>query len=113
MTRRRPDPPELFDELPPDPVAVASGPPGPRSPRHPAPPPKRPAADLKRKAGFYLSDETLERFNRKFYELKLAGAAVDNKSALMEAALDFALEDLDRGRQSRVLQRMKPGLRRR
>lgn len=106
MTRRRPDPPEIFDEAPPDPVAAASGPPRPRR----AP---RPAVALKRKAGFYLSDETLARFNRKFYELKLAGAAVDNKSALMEAALDFALEDLDRGQQSRVLQRMKPGLRRR
>ncbi len=115
MTRRRPTPPELFDENPPDPVEAASGPPTPHSGRWSAPRPKRPgsAADFKRKAGFYLSEEILERFNMKFYELKLAGAAVDNKSALMEAALNFALDDLDRGRESRVLQRMKPGIRRR
>ncbi len=115
MTRRRPNPPELFDEPLPDPVDAASGPPGPRPGvlRPPRPKASGAAADLKRKAGFYLSDETLERFNMKFYELKLAGAAVDNKSALMEAALNFALDDLDRGRESRVLRRMKPGRRRR
>jgi hypothetical protein len=115
MTRRRPIPPEIFEETPPDPVDAASGPPEPRSGQSPAPHPTGAGsrADLKRKAGFYLADETLERFNRKFYELKLAGAAVDNKSALMEAALNFALDDLDRGTESRVLRRMKPGLRRR
>ncbi|MFO7709210.1 MAG: hypothetical protein R6V84_13650 [Desulfobacterales bacterium] len=114
MTKHRARPPELFEETGPDPIDAACG------PRHtlppaPAPRPERPAAgaDLKRKAGFYLSDELLARFNKKFYQLKLAGAAVDNKSALLEAALDFALEDLDRGAASRVLQRIKPGIRRR
>ena len=62
---------------------------------------------IKKKAGFYLSMEIIERFNRKFYELKLAGIAVDNKSTLLELALEFALDDLDKGKKSRVLQRLR------
>jgi len=61
----------------------------------------------KKKAGFYLSMEIIERFNRKFYELKLAGIAVDNKSTLLELALAFALDDLDKGSKSRVLRRLR------
>ena len=61
----------------------------------------------KKKAGFYLSMEIIERFNRKFYELKLAGIAIDNKSTLLELALAFALDDLDKGSKSRVLQRLR------
>ena len=60
----------------------------------------------KKKAGFYLSMEIIERFNRKFYELKLAGIAINNKSTLLELALEFALDDLDKGGKSRVLQRL-------
>ena len=60
-------------------------------------------AAYKKKAGFYISVELLNRFNRKFYELKLAGAAIENKSALLELALAFALDDLDKGTRSRVL----------
>jgi hypothetical protein len=58
----------------------------------------------KKKAGFYISVDLLERFSRKFYELKLAGVAIENKSALLELALSFALDDLDKGHKSRVLQ---------
>ena len=61
----------------------------------------------KKKAGFYLSKEILERFTRKFHELKLAGIAIDNKSTLLELALVFALDDLDKGPKSRVLQRLR------
>jgi hypothetical protein len=61
----------------------------------------------KKKAGFYLSMEIIERFNRKFYELKLAGIAIDNKSTLLELALAYALDDLDKGAKSRVLQRLR------
>ena len=67
---------------------------------------KKPAASRavhKKKAGFYISIELLNRFDRKFYELKLAGAAIENKSALLELALTFALDDLDKGTRSRVL----------
>ena len=64
-------------------------------------------AGHKKKAGFYLSVDLLERFARKFYELKLAGIAIENKSALLEAALFFALEDLDKGHKSRILQRIE------
>lgn len=110
MAKHRPKPPDLFEECGPDPIDAACGP-----RRTVSPEPRRPgaAADLKRKAGFYLSEELIERFNMKFYQLKLAGAAVDNKSALLEAALNFALDDLDRGAESLVLRRTKPGIRRR
>jgi hypothetical protein len=57
----------------------------------------------KRKAGFYISVELLDRFTRKFYELKLAGVAIENKSALLELAMSFALDDLDKGTKSNVL----------
>ena len=63
--------------------------------------------NVKKKAGFYLSMDIIERFNRKFYELKLAGIAIDNKSTLLELALAFALDDLDKGGKSRVLQRLR------
>jgi len=58
----------------------------------------------KKKAGFYISTGVLERFSRKFYELKLAGVGIDNKSTLLELALNFALDDMDKGAQSRILQ---------
>ena len=54
-------------------------------------------------AEFYLSDDLLSRFNTRFYELKLASAPVENKPALLEEDLAFALEDLDRGADSRIL----------
>lgn len=61
----------------------------------------------KKKAGFYLSVDLLERFNRKFHELKLEGVLIDNKSSLIEAALSFALDDIDLGDRSEVLRQVK------
>ncbi len=61
----------------------------------------------KKKAGFYLSKEIIQRFNLKFHELKLAGVAIDNKSTLLELVLAFALDDMDKGGKSRVLQRLR------
>ena len=86
-------PPDFFEPSPLDPMQSATG--G-RAAGAPAP---------KKKAGFYLSLDVLDRFERKFYELKLAGAPVGNKSNLLEAALNFALDDLDRNPHSRVLSR--------
>ena len=62
--------------------------------------------EAKKKAGFYLSVKLLDRFNLKFHELKLAGVAIENKSTLLEMALSFALDDLDKGDESRVLQNL-------
>ena len=113
MPIRRHRMPDLFDDHLPDPMEAAIGrrqpaeglrPPGRKAPTMPEP---------KRKAGFYLPDELLERFNTRFYELKLAGAAVGNKSALLEAALGYALDDLDRGAESRIMKRIGPVRRRR
>jgi hypothetical protein len=84
---------ELFEDVVLDPMAVATG-------------PEETASTDKRKAGFYLPVALLERFDRKFYELKLSGANVANKSAFLEAVLRFALEDMDRGSRSRLLQAM-------
>ena len=56
----------------------------------------------KKKAGFYLSEDLLERFNRRFHQMKLDGVAIENKSALVEIALAYALDDLDKGKESKL-----------
>jgi hypothetical protein len=96
--------PHFFDEKPRDPVNVAIGPESASSRSSP----KKAASDNKRKAGFYLSVEVLDRFNRKFHELKLEGAAIENKSALLELAIAFALEDMGKGRESQLLAHIMP-----
>jgi hypothetical protein len=103
--------PDFFKEDGIDPVESATGKRQPRTEDKDTSPGKDAKTGLstKKKAGFYLSMEILERFNRKFYELKLAGIPIDNKSTLLELALAFALEDLDKGAKSRVLQRLGRG----
>lgn len=89
--------PDLFEESPLDPMRMATG-------RRREPKVKgHKASAEKKKAGFYLSVELLDRFTRKFHELKLAGAAIENKSALVEMALSFAMDDMDKGKASRLL----------
>jgi hypothetical protein len=83
--------PDFFEDHQLDPLAAATG---------SAPPKAAPKA--KRKAGFYLSEALLERFSRCFHRLKLEGAAIENKSALLEKALSFALDDLDQGQSSKL-----------
>lgn len=92
--------PDFFNEQPLDPVSVATGR---TASKLTAPKPAVP----KRKAGFYFSEALLERFNRKFHQLKLDGVPIDNKSVLAEMALHFALDDMDRGGQSRLLKRFR------
>ena len=86
--------PDFFDEKRMDPVSVATGRPASKS------------AVPKRKAGFYFSEALLERFTRKFHQLKLDGVPVENKSVLAEMALHFALDDIDRGEASQLLKRL-------
>ena len=118
MTVPRKVTPDFFDENPIDPVEAATGyakskqnPESKHSPAASINPSKKakketlaPAA--KKKAGFYLSAGILDRFTLKFYELKLAGVAIENKSAFLELALSFALDDMDKGAESRVLQKI-------
>ena len=85
---------DFFEENPLDPIQAATG--------------GKPAPVAKKKAGFYLSIELLDRFTMKFHELKLAGIPIENKSALVEAALNFALDDIDQREQSRVLHSLRP-----
>jgi hypothetical protein len=99
MAKNENNTPDFFEERPFDPVNVAIGP-GNKSDRIKS---KKVAADTKRKAGFYLSVDILNRFNRKFHELKLEGVAIENKSALLELALSYSLDELDKGAESRLL----------
>ena len=87
--------PDFFNENQLDPVAVATG----RATAQPAVP--------KKKAGFYFPTQLLDRYNRKFHQLKLDAIPVENKSMLAEMALHFALDDLDRGDAGRLLKRLK------
>jgi hypothetical protein len=120
MAANKKETPDFFKDESFDPIEVATGPGRPGSPERSqdldseGPPhscttgsainkPGVGPAAHKKKAGFYISVEVLNRFNRRFYELKLAGAAIENKSALLELALVFALDDLDKGTGSRVL----------
>ncbi len=85
--------PDFFDDKRMDPVSVATGRPAFKS------------AVPKRKAGFYFSEALLDRFTRKFHQLKLDGVPVENKSVLAEMALHFALDDMDRGEASQLPKR--------
>ena len=88
--------PDFFEDHVLDPVVAATG--------------SRPSAaapKAKKKAGFYLSEELLERFNRRYHQMKLEGSAIENKSALLEIALSFALDDLDSDEQSRLKAKLK------
>jgi hypothetical protein len=101
METHRRETPDFFSDHTIDPVKTATGP-GKGSQRLAS------VTAQKKKAGFYISESILERFSRKFYELKLAGVGIDNKSTLLELALAFALDDMDRGAQSRILQSIGP-----
>lgn len=101
MATRSKDSPDLFADSPLDPVESAIGYQRPSSSRQSS----RTAG--KKKAGFYLSVDVLQRFTLKFHELKLAGVPIDNKSNLLELALAFALDDMDKGKTSRVLQKLQ------
>lgn len=57
---------------------------------------------VKKKAGFYLPEALIARFNHRFHTMKLDGVAIENKSALVEIALSFALDDLDKGEKSQI-----------
>jgi hypothetical protein len=101
MAARSKDTPDLFADTTLDPVESATG------YGNPPPSPQRSIGTAaKKKAGFYLSVDVLQRFTLKFHELKLAGVAIDNKSTLLELALSFALDDMDKGKNSRVLKKL-------
>ena len=87
--------PDFFEEHELDPLTAAAG----GKSASPKTPPKK-------KAGFYLSEALLERFNRRFHQMKLDGAPIENKSALVELALSYALDDLDKGSRSKIAARL-------
>jgi len=100
MAENSKDDPDFFEDVSFDPVNSATGPDRTSKTQRSA------AGPVKKKAGFYLSEDLLERFNRTFYQLKLKGVPIVNKSALVEAALNFALDDVDKGQRSEVLKNL-------
>ena len=48
----------------------------------------------KRKTGFYLTEETIDRLEKKYLLLKLEGIPVLSKSQLVEMALGMLFDDL-------------------
>ena len=111
MASGRKKTPDFFKEEGMDPMDTATGYPQPAPQDQDAPSAAAakygPAGAMtaKKKAGFYLSVDILNRFTHKFHELKLAGVAIDNKSTLLEAALGFALDDMDQGEKSQILKK--------
>lgn len=87
--------PDFFEDHGTDPVSAATGYGNTKKSRP------------KKKAGFYLSTDILDRFNRHYHQMKLAGAPIENKSALLELSLAFALADLEKGAQSIIRQSIK------
>ncbi len=101
MATRRKNMPDLFADTSLDPVESATG-----YQKTPLPSQRAVNPAVKKKAGFYISVDLLQRFTLKYHELKLAGVAVDNKSTLLELALSFALDDMDKGNNSQVLKKL-------
>ena len=97
-------PPDFFEEHSLDPVLAARGISAKgnsaKGPTVPVP---------KKKAGFYLPEELLVRFDRQFHQLKIDGVPVENKSALLELALEYALADLAREDRSVLLGKLMQG----
>jgi len=112
MVPKNKQPPDFFDHNPLDPVTAATGRQSDceavRSKRSVPEEQKIKVGGKKKKAGFYLNVDILYRFNRKFHELNLAGISIENKSALLETALTFALDDLDKHDDSRLLRQLLP-----
>ncbi|MDY6903735.1 MAG: hypothetical protein SWH61_03525 [Thermodesulfobacteriota bacterium] len=92
--------PGFEDSSPFDPVRAATG--GQNKKNSSVEESKNSSPKDKKKAGFYLSADLLERFDRAFYALKLEGVGVGNKSTLVEKALLFALDDLEKKEKSKV-----------
>lgn len=112
MATGRKKTPDFFEDQGLDPVETATGYPpslpGDRIRQSAVSAKQEPTGGMaaKKKAGFYLSVDILNRFTHKFHELKLAGVSIDNKSTLLEAALGYALDDLDKGEKSQVLKKI-------
>jgi hypothetical protein len=97
-------PPDFFEENSLDPVLAAKGGSAAGKPEKGGGP-----AVPKKKAGFYLSEALLARFDRQFHQLKIDGVPVENKSALLELALEYALADLAREEESELLRKLSQG----
>lgn len=89
--------PDFFEDHVLDPMAAATG------------ARAKKTSEAKKKAGFYLPESLLRRFDRRFHQMKLAGLPIGNKSHLMALALAFALDDLEKETDSRLLSGLRQG----
>ena len=94
--------------------AVTSIEEAPISPHPPAPEPAPPVIEvqtdpkaLKKKVGYYLSSATYADFEKIFLDLRLKGWQLD-KSYFVDVLLQFGLEDIRKGKNSRVLKKLQP-----
>lgn len=97
MVKRKQTTPDFFQDSSLDPVSSATGP-----ARAGHPEGQNSSIEEKKKVGFYVKASLWARFNRTFHELMLEGDVPGNKSGLLEAALTFALDDIDKGASSKV-----------
>lgn len=102
MAKRKHAAPDFFEDNALDPVNSATG-----QTYAGRPACHNSSIEEKKKVGFYIKAGLWERFNRTFHELMLEGSAPGNKSGLLEAALTFALDDIDKGAASKVRKLMR------
>lgn len=65
--------------------------------------------DQKKKVSYYLLETLAELFDKAFYSLKMAGAPLKNKSEFMASMVSFALSDLEKGENSKLLKKISNG----
>jgi hypothetical protein len=97
--------PNLFDDA--DPVEAAMGQPTPKihsdsieSQRH------TPTEVIKKKVSYYFGIDTIEKFDDVYHTLKKEKVPIKNKSALMEALVNFALEDIRKYSGGKIYKRL-------
>lgn len=57
----------------------------------------------KKKVSYYLPEALAESLNQVFYSLKMKGSPVKNKSNLMASIITFALNDLEKNENSKLI----------
>ncbi|MBT8342336.1 MAG: hypothetical protein HKP58_01220 [Desulfatitalea sp.] len=91
----KPRVPDLFDDA--DPLSAAMGKTSAQAKKKASTEPQSDTtteAQIKRKVSYYFGIDTIEKFDDIYHTLKKERLPIKNKSALMEALVNFALEDI-------------------
>ena len=59
--------------------------------------------EKKKKVSFYLPEDLAASLNQVFYSLKMKGSPIKNKSNLMASIIRFALNDLEKNENSKLI----------